>query len=125
MRRGLAAGALLLAVAALAGCGNPEEDLEESRQALRSWTATVEELSRGWTRSLLPAAYVKTALEASDEEVLKESRKLEKTAKRLPRAGEAIGRAAALRERIARLREAVARHDRAAGKPSGAEASRP
>ena len=116
MARGGGAVVLLLALAAgAAGCGGPEKNLEESREALRSWTATVDALDAGWRGRLLPRAFAKTALDAGDREVGKEIRRLGKTAKKLPAARAEAAAAASLRRRIASLRGAVERGERAPG----------
>ena len=106
MRRA-AWGVVLLAAAGGLACGTPQKELEESRRALRSWSATVAELRDGWDRRLLPSRFVLTALDAADEEIEKTSKKLRKTAAKLPAAGSALSEAAELEQESSRLRQIV------------------
>ena len=110
MRRRAAAGILLLcAAAAGGGCSDPSKELSDSREALRSWSATVDTIAAGWSDRLLPRRFAKTALQAAADELRKESRNLRETEKKLPAAAAELQRATELEARVSRLRDAVER----------------
>ncbi len=93
---------LALGLAASA-CRNEEKKLAESRQKVRSWTATVRFASSKWNAGELPDPYVRVLGKAAEKAVDGEQRKLQKSAS--PGAAEAAGEARTVITEIAALQE--------------------